>query len=128
MEKREMQELFKATANIQTPEGMAAYRAFAAALTTPILQKIELESIMRQLFAVERLAAGAQAVYPVNFLQLYTEMYIEKSREFRGSPNVKSRVILSQASLEEGAETIPEGSTLQAIGNGSARQPTWLMR
>jgi hypothetical protein len=65
MDKREMQELFKATAEINTPEGLAAYRAFAAALTTPILQKIELESIMRQLFAVERLAPGAQAVYPV---------------------------------------------------------------
>lgn len=65
MDTKEMQELFKATANIQTPEGLAAYRAFAAALTTPILQKIELESIMRQLFSVERLAPGAQAVYPV---------------------------------------------------------------
>jgi len=60
-----MQELFRATAEIHTPEGLAAYRAFAAAITTPILQKIELESIMRQLFAVERLAPGAQAVYPV---------------------------------------------------------------
>lgn len=65
MDLKEMQDLFRETANIQTPEGLAAYRAFAAALTTPILQKIELESIMRQLFAVERLAPGAQAVYPV---------------------------------------------------------------
>jgi len=65
MDNREMQELFKATANVHTPEGLAAYKAFAAALTTPILQKIELESIMRKLFAVERLAPGAQAVYPV---------------------------------------------------------------
>jgi len=65
MERQEMMELFKATADIQTPEGLAAYRAFAAALTTPILQKIELESIMRQLFAVERLGPGAQAVYPI---------------------------------------------------------------
>jgi hypothetical protein len=65
MDNREMQELFKATANVHTPEGLAAYKAFAAALTTPILQKIELESIMRKLFSVERLAAGAQAVYPV---------------------------------------------------------------
>ena len=65
MDLKEMQELFRETANIHTPEGMAAYRAFAAALTTPILQKIELESIMRTLFAVERLAPGAQAVYPV---------------------------------------------------------------
>jgi len=65
MDLKEMQQLFAETANIHTPEGLSAYRAFAAALTTPILQKIELESIMRQLFAVERLAPGAQAVYPV---------------------------------------------------------------
>jgi len=65
MDLNEMQALFKETANIHTPEGLAAYRAFAAALTAPILQKIELESIMRALFTVERLAPGAQAVYPV---------------------------------------------------------------
>lgn len=65
MERKEMQELFRATADVHTPEGLAAYRAFAAALTTPILQKIELESIMRGMFAVERLAPGAQAVYPI---------------------------------------------------------------
>jgi len=65
MERQEMMELFKATSEINTPEGMAAYRAFAAALTTPILQKIELDSIMRTLFTVERLGPGAQAVYPV---------------------------------------------------------------
>jgi len=65
MERKEMQELFRATAEVHTPEGLAAYRAFASALTVPILQKIELESIMRHLFAVERLAPGAQAVYPI---------------------------------------------------------------
>ena len=65
MTKQEMMELFRATADIDTPEGLAAYRAFAAAITTPILQKIELESIMRQLFVVEKLGPGAQAVYPV---------------------------------------------------------------
>jgi hypothetical protein len=65
MDRKEMQELFKATAAINTPEGIAAYRAFAAALTTPILQAIERESIMRALFAVERLGPGAQASYPV---------------------------------------------------------------
>lgn len=65
MDRKEMMELFKATAEVNTPEGLAAYRAFAAALTTPILQKIELDSIMRQLFTVERLGPGAQAVYPV---------------------------------------------------------------
>jgi len=65
MDRQEMMDLFKATSEVNTPEGMAAYRAFAAAITTPILQQIELESIMRQLFTVERLGPGAQAVYPV---------------------------------------------------------------
>ena len=65
MEKNEMQKLFAKTAEINTKEGLAAYKAFSAAITTPILQKLELESIMRQLFAVENLAPGAQAVYPV---------------------------------------------------------------
>ncbi len=58
MDLKEMQKLFKETSDVHTPEGLAAYRAFAAALTTPILQKIELDSIMRSMFAVERLAPG----------------------------------------------------------------------
>lgn len=65
MTTQEMGELFRATADFNTEEGVEAYKAFGAALTTPILQKIELESIMRELFAVERLGPGAQAVYPV---------------------------------------------------------------
>jgi hypothetical protein len=65
MDRKEMQELFKATAAVNTPEGIAAYRAFAAALTTPILQAIERDSIMRKLFAVENLGPGAQASYPI---------------------------------------------------------------
>lgn len=65
MDSKEMMDLFKATASVNTPEGLAAYKAFAAALTTPILQAIEQQSIMRQLFAVERLGPGAQASYPV---------------------------------------------------------------
>lgn len=65
MNRQEMMELFRATANINTAEGLQAYRAFAAALTTPILKKLELESIMRQLFSVEVLGPGAQAMYPV---------------------------------------------------------------
>lgn len=65
MDRKEMQKLFKATADINTPEGLMANRAFAAALTTPILQAIERDSIMRQLFAVERLGPGAQASYPI---------------------------------------------------------------
>ena len=65
MDRTEMEKLFRATAAINTPEGIMAYKAFAAALTTPILQAIELQSIMRSLFAVERLGPGAQASYPV---------------------------------------------------------------
>lgn len=65
MDRKEMQELFKATSAISTPEGLMAYKAFAAALTTPILQAIERDSLMRQLFAVERLGPGAQASYPI---------------------------------------------------------------
>ena len=65
MDRQKLADLFKATAAIDTSEGMEAYKAFAQALTVPILQEIRDASIMRQLFAVERLAAGAQAVYPV---------------------------------------------------------------
>ena len=65
MDKQKLAELFKATASFDTPEGVEAYKAFAQALTVPILQEIRDASIMRQLFAVERLAPGAQAVYPV---------------------------------------------------------------
>lgn len=64
MDKKKMMELFKATAS-QDDNGVSAFKAFAAALTTPILKKIELESIMRDLFAVESLAPGAEARYPV---------------------------------------------------------------
>ena len=65
MDKQKLAEMFRATAAYDTPEGMVAYKAFAQALTVPILQEIRDASIMRQLFAVERLAPGAQAVYPV---------------------------------------------------------------
>ena len=64
MERHEMGELFKATAT-QGEQGDSARREFASALTTPILQKLELDSIMRQLFAVENLGPGAQASYPL---------------------------------------------------------------
>jgi hypothetical protein len=62
MDRTEMMALFKETADISKPEGLAAYRAFAAALTTPILQAIEKQSIMREMFAVEKLGPGAQAI------------------------------------------------------------------
>jgi hypothetical protein len=65
MTREKMQELFRATASVNSHEGQMAYQAFAAALTTPILQEIKLRSVVRELFAVERLGPGAQAVYPV---------------------------------------------------------------
>lgn len=66
MNRAEMQELFRATAScLETREGAMAYQAFAQALTVPILQEIRLRSVARELFAEERLAPGAQAVYPV---------------------------------------------------------------
>lgn len=65
MDRKEMEKLFRATADINSADGIMAYKAFAQALTTPILQAVERESIMRELFAVERLGPGAQASYPV---------------------------------------------------------------
>lgn len=65
MDRSEMQGLFKATASTNTPEGARARQELAAAIDVPILQEIKLRSVMRDLFAVEELAPGAQAVYPV---------------------------------------------------------------
>lgn len=65
MDRSEMQALFRATASTDTPEGVRARQEFAAAIDVPILQEIRLRSVMRDLFAVEELAPGAQAVYPV---------------------------------------------------------------
>ena len=59
--REEMQGLFRATAAVETPEGLAAFKAFAAALTVPILQDIRDASMVRQLYAPEPLAPGAQA-------------------------------------------------------------------
>jgi len=65
MDVKEMRALFKATANFESKEAREAFMEFAAALTEPILQKVEEESIMRQLFQTEELEPGAQASYPV---------------------------------------------------------------
>ena len=62
----ELQELFKSTAEMHTPEGIKAFRLFTAALGAPILQTIELESVMRQMFTVINLAAGAQPMFPID--------------------------------------------------------------
>lgn len=62
----EMQAAFKATASChESDEGRQRFKEFAQALTTPILQEIREASVARQLFTEERLAPGAQAVYPV---------------------------------------------------------------
>ena len=65
MDLRKMKELFRATAAVDTEEGLAAYREFCAAIKTPILQEIKYKSTVRELFAVEKLDPGSQAVYPV---------------------------------------------------------------
>ena len=71
MELDKMRQLFNATAEATSEvDALRAFKAFAAALTTPILQAIELESIMRGMFAVERLAPGAQPIYPIASLSL----------------------------------------------------------
>lgn len=65
MDLRKMKELFRATAAVDTEEGIRAYREFCAAIKTPILQEVKYKSTVRELFAVENLDPGAQAVYPV---------------------------------------------------------------
>lgn len=66
MELKDMQKLFRDTAAaLGTPEGEKMYSEFAAAIQTPILQEIRLQSVMRELFSVEVLGPGAQAIYPV---------------------------------------------------------------
>lgn len=58
------QELFRETASMSA-EAQAKFRELAQAMKEPILKKIEKESVMRQLFTVERLGPGAQSSYPV---------------------------------------------------------------
>jgi hypothetical protein len=65
MARAEMIKRFKETADLHTSKGRDAWRAFAAALTKPILQKLEQVSYMRDLFEVENLEPGAQASYPI---------------------------------------------------------------
>jgi hypothetical protein len=52
----------------------------------------------------------------------YTAMYSEKPCELRGTPNVKTRAILSQAAIAEGATTIPKGSTPKWVEAQGIRQ------
>lgn len=66
MDTKKMKELFKLTASAyESGESFEAFQAFAAALTVPILQKVEELSIMRNLFQTEDLEPGAQASYPI---------------------------------------------------------------
>jgi len=58
------QQLFRETAGMDV-EAQLKFRELAQAMKEPILKKIEEESIMRQLFTVEKLAPGAQSSYPV---------------------------------------------------------------
>ena len=66
-EKREQKavDLFKSTAAMHTPEGYRAYRAFAASMNGPILQAIQQQSYMRQLYTVINLAPGQQPTFPI---------------------------------------------------------------
>lgn len=66
MDRIELIKLFRATASADGSYNASAVKDFAAALTIPILQKVELESIMRGLFSVENLEPGAQASYPID--------------------------------------------------------------
>lgn len=59
--KEELKELFKASADGNDQ----ARKEVAAAISTPILQRVRDASVARQLFAVENLEPGAQASYPV---------------------------------------------------------------
>ena len=67
MEIKEMKDLFRATAGVAggDVDAQKASKAFAAALDTPILQQIKLNSVIRGMFSVEILEPGAQAMYPV---------------------------------------------------------------
>lgn len=66
MDRSEMQELFRATAEaLEHPESALAFKEFAQALQTPVLQEIRLKSVARQLFSPDNIGPGAQAIYPV---------------------------------------------------------------
>ena len=66
MNLEDKRKLFKATAAIDTPEGIKAGRAFAASLTGPILKKVDEISYMRQLFQVDPIDPADQPSYPIS--------------------------------------------------------------
>lgn len=65
MKKEDLIRLFKESASINDHGFADRFKDLAAAITVPILQQVELQSVARQLFAVEVLEPGAQAEYPI---------------------------------------------------------------
>ena len=65
MTKQDLVRLFKEAATVNSNGQFDKFKDLAAAITIPILQKVEDESVMRELFAVENLEPGAQAEYPI---------------------------------------------------------------
>lgn len=63
--KREIAVLLREVASAKGPKAEQLNQELAAALTTPILQEVKLRSVVRELFTVENLEPGAQAMYPV---------------------------------------------------------------
>jgi hypothetical protein len=62
---KDLVELFKATASTDENERTTKYMEFCAAIKTPILQEVKYQSVVRELFAVDPIPYGSQAVYPV---------------------------------------------------------------
>lgn len=62
---KDLVELFKATASTDESERITRYKEFCAAIKTPILQEVKDRSVVRELFSVDPIPPGAQAVYPV---------------------------------------------------------------
>jgi hypothetical protein len=133
MDKNVMRDLFRATANVNTNEGDVARQEFAAAIDTPILQEIKLRSVVREMFAVENLGPGAQAVYPVaddfdipvwvlpglgymaqNFIEgigedVYVPTFsINASADWKLSYAREGRVDIAQRAVRKIAQTIAE--------------------
>lgn len=88
-----MKELFAEDDNINIPEGIKAYRAFAAALTTPILQKVDPvahgkiiggremtkhdELILRDIERLSKLEKAIDNYMEANHYQVHDELMID---------------------------------------------------
>ena len=62
-ELEQLKQKFKETASAR--QDSPVHEEFGAAIKIPILQEVDLQSVVRDLFAVEELGPGVQAVYPV---------------------------------------------------------------